>query len=182
MHLLRADAKGTRVERGEEAALEKIADGHTAFLSWRALVTGAKSSPRETRRFIEVKPVLDFGALEPGETASDAIRAAAASLHLTPQNGVRVRLTGPVPLSDEEFATLAERAPLMLGAMLLAVVLTLWLAVRSFRIIAGICCTDASNLAASVMAMGRPSHAGSILAWQARRSMRLRNTLARLMH
>ena len=26
---------------------------------------------------------------------------------------MRVRLTGPVPLSDEEFATLAERAELM---------------------------------------------------------------------
>jgi len=35
-----------------------------------------------------------------------AIRAAARSLNLTPEHGVTVRLTGPVPLSDEEFATL----------------------------------------------------------------------------
>ncbi len=121
--------------------LGAIANGRSAFLSWRSLITGAKSSPRETRRFIEVQPRLDFAALEPGAEASDAIRAAAVSLGVTPDHGVRVRLTGPVPLSDEEFATLADRAALMLGAMMLAVVVTLWLAVRSFRIIASILVT-----------------------------------------
>jgi hopanoid biosynthesis associated RND transporter like protein HpnN len=121
--------------------LEKIVDGKSAFLSWRSLITGAKPSPQEVRRFIEVKPVLDFAALEPGDSATNAIRSTAAALHLTPQNGVRVRLTGPVPLSDEEFATLADRAALMLGAMLLAVLATLWAAVRSFRIIGAILIT-----------------------------------------
>jgi hopanoid biosynthesis associated RND transporter like protein HpnN len=105
------------------------------------------------RRFIEVQPRLDFGALEPGAKASDAIRATAASLHLTPQNGVRVRLTGPVPLSDEEFATLADRAALMGAAMMLAVLATLWLAVRSFKIIACILATLVIGLAIT-MALG----------------------------
>ena len=122
-------------------ALGAIVDGRSAFLSWRSLLTGSQVSSRETRRFIEVQPKLDFGALEPGEGASDAIRAAARTLGLTPERGVRVRLTGPVPLSDEEFGTLAERAALMLSAMMLAVVWTLWLAVRSFRIIASILIT-----------------------------------------
>jgi hopanoid biosynthesis associated RND transporter like protein HpnN len=121
--------------------LGRIADGQTAYLSWRSLITGAKATRQETRRFIEVQPKLDFGALEPGEKASAAIRAAAASLQLTQDRGVRVRLTGPVPLSDEEFATLADRAVLMLSAMMLAVLATLWLAVRSFRIIACILVT-----------------------------------------
>ncbi len=133
--------------------LASVADGGKPFFSWRALVTGAPPSARETRRFIEVQPQLDFGALEPGASATDAIRAAAASLHLTPDNGVRVRLTGPVPLSDEEFATLADRAWLMGGAMLLAVLATLWLAVRSFRIIACILVTLFVGLAVT-MALG----------------------------
>ena len=98
--------------------LAKIAAGQTSYLSWRSLITGVPATPQETRRFIEVQPRLDFGALEPGASATDAIRAAAASLHLTPDNGVRVRLTGPVPLSDEEFATLADRAALMGAAMM----------------------------------------------------------------
>jgi len=66
---------------------------------------------------------------------------------------VRVRLTGPVPLSDEEFGTLADRAGLMVSAMLLAVLLTLWLAVRSFRIIACILITLVAGLMIT-MALG----------------------------
>jgi len=152
----RGQAKLQDLERpivGFDATLSQIANNQTAFLSWRSLITGTKSSPQETRRFIEVKPVLDFGALEPGENATNAIRAAAARLHLTVQNGVRVRLTGPVPLSDEEFATLADRAALMGGAMLLSVLATLWAAVRSFRIIACILITLIVGLAIT-MALG----------------------------
>ncbi len=152
----RGDAKLADLKRPIAAigdTLAKVAGGQRAFLSWRSLVTGAPPSQRETRRFIEVQPKLDFGALEPGASASDAIRAAAQSLHLTPENGVRVRLTGPVPLSDEEFATLADRAALMGGAMLAAVIATLWLAVRSFKIIFAILLTIFMGLAIT-MALG----------------------------
>ncbi len=134
----RGQAKLEQLQRpieGLNRTLGAVAHGQKAFLSWRQLITGAQPSRQETRRFIEVKPALDFAALEPGADASDAIRAAAVRLHLTPDNGVRVRLTGPVPLSDEEFATLADRALLMGGAMMAAVLATLWLAVRSFKII-----------------------------------------------
>ncbi|MBV9421072.1 MAG: MMPL family transporter, partial [Alphaproteobacteria bacterium] len=134
------------------STLADITAGQTTWLSWRSLVTGAPASSRETRRFIEVQPKLDFGALEPGADATDAIRASAASLHLTPDNGVRVRLTGPVPLSDEEFATLADRAALMGAAMMLAVLATLWLAVQSFRIIVAILITLFVGLVATMAA------------------------------
>ncbi len=133
--------------------LAQVTDGHKAWLSWRALVTGAPAQTRDTRRFIEVQPKLDFTALQPGADASEAIRATARSLHLTPDKGVRVRLTGPVPLSDEEFATLAERAALMGIAMMAAVTLTLWLAVRSFKIIFSILLTLTIGLAIT-MALG----------------------------
>lgn len=152
----RGQAKLSDLERPIAAfgdTLAKIADGRKAFLSWRSLITGQKPSSQETRRFIEVKPVLDFSALEPGESATNAIRQTAAALHLTPENGVRIRLTGPVPLSDEEFATLADRAALMLGAMLLAVLATLWAAVRAFRIIAAILVTLVVGLTIT-MALG----------------------------
>lgn len=126
--------------------LATVAAGGRAFLSWQSLV-GAQSAEQPTRGFIEVQPALDFDALSPGAAATDAIRAAARDLHLTPDQGVRVRLTGPVPLADEEFATLAERADLMGIVMLLAVTLTLWLAVRSFRIIFCILATLFTGLA-----------------------------------
>jgi hopanoid biosynthesis associated RND transporter like protein HpnN len=117
------------------------AKGETQFMSWRALITGAPPKPEEIRRFIEVKPKLDFNALEPGAVASEAIRADARAMNLDPAHGVRVRLTGPVPLSDEEFATLTDRVWLMVGAMMGGVLLTLWLALRSFKIIFAILVT-----------------------------------------
>ena len=114
--------------------LGDVAQGKQAFLSWQTLVSGSKRAPR-TRSFLEVQPALDFKALSPGAAASDDIRKAARDLHLTPDRGVRVRLTGPIALQDEEYATLAERAGLMGALMIAAVTLTLWLAVQSFRII-----------------------------------------------
>jgi len=155
MGIEHGDAKLADIDRPMKAfgaVLNRVANGEKTWLSWRSMVTGAPSAARETRRFIEVQPKLDFGALEPGASATDAIRAAARSLKLTPENGVRVRLTGPVPLSDEEFATLADRAVLMGVAMMLAVLATLWLAVRSFKIIAAILVTLFIGLAMTMAA------------------------------
>ena len=61
---------------------------------------------------------MDYAALEPGAAASDAIRHIAQSLGLDPAHGVTVRLTGPVPLADEEFASLAQDAHLSSGRCL----------------------------------------------------------------
>lgn len=120
---------------------DAAARGKTDFMSWRSLITGTKPRLEEIRRFIEVKPRLDFNALEPGLEANDRIRAEAKALNITPEHGVRLRLTGPVPLSDEEFATLTDRAGLMVGAMMGGVLLTLWLALRSLKIIFAILVT-----------------------------------------
>ena len=121
--------------------LEAAAQGRVDYLSWRSLITGAAPKPEEIRRFITVKPRLDYNALEPGLEASTAIRNAAKALNIDPAHGVRIRLTGDVPLSDEEFATLTDRAGLMVGAMLAGVLLTLWLAVKSWKLIAAILMT-----------------------------------------
>ena len=134
-------------------SLAAAAQGRTQYLSWRSLVTGAPAKPQEIRRFIEVQPRLDFDALEPGARASNALRADAKALDLTPENGVTVRLTGDVPLSDEEFGTLTDRVWLMTGAMMGGVLLTLWLALRSFKVIFAILVTLAVGLAVT-MAIG----------------------------
>jgi uncharacterized protein len=128
--------------------LGPVADGKPAWLSWQALVSG---SAGHTRSFIEVQPALDFDALSPGAAAADQIRAEARTLGLDAAHGVRVRLTGPIPLQDEEYATLADRAGLMGAVMLLAVLFTLWLAVQSARIILAILVTLFAGLA---MTMG----------------------------
>ena len=127
--------------------LAAAAKGKTDYLSWRALITGQAPRPEELRRFIEIKPKLFYDQLEPGRRASDAIRTGAAQLGLDPEHGVRVRLTGDVPLRDEEFGTLTDRVWLMITAMMGGVLATLWLALRSFKIIFAILVTLFAGLA-----------------------------------
>ena len=115
--------------------LEKVNAGQPASFSWRDLVEGHASQPSELRRFLQIRAALDYSALEPGLEASDAIRKAAADLDLRGKYQARLRLTGPVPLADEEFATIKENAVLN-GTVTIAVVLfILWMALRWVRII-----------------------------------------------
>ncbi|HEX3365086.1 MMPL family transporter [Phenylobacterium sp.] len=128
-------------------ALQTVAAGKPAFFSWQAMVAGGGGGLQApTRRFIIARPKLDYGALMPGVDSSDAIRAAAKSLALDGAHGVRVRLTGAVPLSDEEFGSLADRAWLVSGSMLLAVLVMLWLAVKSVRLVVAILTTTLVGL------------------------------------
>ena len=78
------------------APIETTLAGRPAYFSWRELLSGQPPSGRETRQFVEIDPVLDFNALEPGAHATDAIHRAAYGLKLKEQ-GVTVRLTGSIP-------------------------------------------------------------------------------------
>ncbi|WP_231712368.1 MMPL family transporter [Vineibacter terrae] len=128
---------------------QAVVDGKPAYFSWTALIGEPQAGPPPTRRFIEIQPRLDYDALMPGEAASAAIRAAAEKLGLTPQAGVHVRLTGPVPMADEEFATIAENGGLLATFMIVAVLAMLWLAVRSVRMIVAILVTLIIGLVAT---------------------------------
>ena len=116
-------------------ALERLAKGKAPAFSWRTLIAGREAKPSELRRFVNIQPVLDFNDLQPGGKATAVIREAASRLGLTPEHGVKVRLTGSVALSDEEFATVSEGAVLNGVITLLLVGLVLWLALRKARII-----------------------------------------------
>jgi hopanoid biosynthesis associated RND transporter like protein HpnN len=116
-------------------ALDNVLAGRAASFSWREIVSEGPPNPGDLRGLIDIVPKLDFGALEPGEAATNAIRAAAAKLDLAAKYQARVRLTGPVAIENEEFATLKEGA-LANGIITMTVVLIiLWLALRSGRII-----------------------------------------------
>ena len=91
-------------------AIEAALYDRYAPLSWQQLFSGRAPQPRELRRFILAKPILNYAKLQPGKRATAAIHAAAQKLGLTPDRGVRVRVTGPIALSDAEFATLSRSA------------------------------------------------------------------------
>lgn len=127
-------------------ALESLRAGKPTFFSWRTLISGGTPDKRELRHLILVDPSLEFARLEPGKVPIDAIRKAAKTLQLDGAHGVLVRLTGPVPLQDEEFATLAERAPLIAVLATAAIITMLWMAVRSVWLIASILATTLVGL------------------------------------
>ena len=107
----------------------------TATFSWRELTSDKPLTDSDKRAFIEFKPILDFNALEPGKTATDAIRQAAAELNLAGEYGARVRLTGPVPIANEEFATVQDGAIVNGIGTVLVVLVILWMALHSSKII-----------------------------------------------
>jgi hypothetical protein len=117
------------------ATIESNLAGQDKPLALQSMGPEQKSSPRDLRKFILTKPILDYTALEPGAASSNALRAVVNDLHLTPDHGVRVRLTGSVALNDEEFASVAEGtgfATILSGVLVLVILL---LALRSLRIV-----------------------------------------------
>jgi hypothetical protein len=100
----------------------------------------------ELRRIVVASPVLDFQSLLSGEKPTAFIREAARQARYDPAHGVRVRLTGEVPLRDDEFATLADRAALIGSLAAVAILTMLWMAVRSPRLIVAIMTTTLIGL------------------------------------
>jgi hopanoid biosynthesis associated RND transporter like protein HpnN len=117
------------------AAIEKVNAGQPASFSWHELVEGGASAPDELLRFLQIRASLDYSELEPGERATDAIRQAAKDLDFASKYQANLRLTGPVPMADEEFATIKENAALNATVTIVVVLVILWLALRWARII-----------------------------------------------
>lgn len=135
-------------------AFEDILAGRQTYFSWRGLMSGQPPDRRELRHFLSVKPILNYALLQPGLIPSDFIHQSARDLGLTPDHGVTIRLTGPVPLADEEFATVKEGFGLNGTLTALIVLCIIWVALKSLRIvlavalgvIVGLCVTAAVGL------------------------------------
>jgi uncharacterized protein len=130
-------------------ALGDESRGEPTFFSWQSLLSGQAPDRRELRHIILIDPVLNFAQLRPGQAPIEAIRATATRLGLDSAHGVRVRVTGSVALQDQEFATLAQRAGLIACVASGAIILMLWFAVRSPRLIASILVTMVAGLVAA---------------------------------
>jgi len=128
----------TRPLSMSSTTLENVLAGRPASLSWQAMVSGKEPASSDLRRLIEVRPVLDFSALQPGAASSSAIRQAATDLQLAQKYQARVRLTGSVPMADEEFATVQHGALANAIATIVIVLTILWLALKSARLIVAV--------------------------------------------
>jgi uncharacterized protein len=118
--------------------VENVLNTGSGTFSWRELVSDKPLTDSDRRAFIEFKPVLDYNALEPGKDATDAIRQAARDLNLAGEYGARVRLTGPVPIANEEYATVQDGAIVNGIGTILVVLVILWMALHSTKIISAV--------------------------------------------
>lgn len=115
-------------------AINAALDGKAAAIDWAGLFgqMQAKSPPRA---LVIAKVKLDLTALEQGADATAFIRAQANEMGLTPDQGFRIRLTGEVPLTDEEFATIATGTTFAGVLAVLGVGMLMVLALGSFRLV-----------------------------------------------
>jgi len=114
---------------------EDVLNKGSAYFSWHQLVSDKDLTDSEKRAFIEFKPVIDYSALEPGKNATDAIRKAAADVGFADKYQARVRLTGPIPIANEEYATVQDGAIVNGIGTVIVVLIILWLALHSAKII-----------------------------------------------
>ncbi len=84
------------------SAIEAVLNQRFYELSWLELMQGGKSDPDERRRFIMVRPRLDYSRLMPAKAAMEAVQRFAGELKLNRDNGIRLRITGDAALEYEE--------------------------------------------------------------------------------
>ena len=133
--------------------VEKVTANQPATFSWRELSSTEPLTESDKRTLLMIRPVLDFKALEPGGAAVDAIRKAAEDVKLAGDYSARVRLTGPVPIANDEFATVQEGALVTHTGTVLIVLFILWCALKSSKIIAAVFITLVIGLSVTT-AMG----------------------------
>jgi hopanoid biosynthesis associated RND transporter like protein HpnN len=121
-----------------DQTLRDVLAGKPATFSWQELVQGSRRQNRQLRHFIEVQPILDFSALQPGRKATDGIQRSAADLKLGERFGAKVELTGPVPINDDQFSVIRQSALRDTLTALLGALIILWLALRSWKIVAAV--------------------------------------------
>ncbi|MET0259304.1 MAG: MMPL family transporter [Methylobacterium sp.] len=126
--------------------LKTVLSGKPARMSWQELLAGGKTESTDKRKFVMIQPVLDYNALEPGREATKLIRSVAKDLKITEAEGLRMRLTGPVAVADDEFATLSDDAFLNYSITTAAIVLFLFLALRSGPLVIAVLITTFAGL------------------------------------
>ncbi len=112
--------------------LNDAAAGHPTPLSWSSLIGGGLAN---STVFVVLHPVLDHGSMQQGKAATAALEAIAAKLPDVMAGRAKLGITGEVPLTDQQFASLTDGLAIGTTIMLLLITLWLFLALRSVRLI-----------------------------------------------
>jgi hypothetical protein len=106
---IRLDDLAWPLSLAEKTLGDVLSDRHATF-SWQELTQGSAPKAAQLRHFLEIDPVLNFSALQPGADATARIRQAVADLDLEARFGAAVDLTGQVPMNDDQFSVIQQSA------------------------------------------------------------------------
>jgi hypothetical protein len=138
--------------------VEAQAAGGFRHLSWQNLMSGKTDVAGRNRRIVVIQPALDFHSLQPAAKAMAELRRLIRELKLTPDNGVRVRLTGSAAMEHEELKSVEDGMGLAAALSLILVVGLLVVGLRSWRLVATTFLTLVAGLiwtaAFGIMALG----------------------------
>jgi uncharacterized protein len=133
------------------AALDQVIEaelaGRPGRISWQELLLGGADDPEQRRRYLFVKPVLDFSELFPAEPGILYLRESVEALDLPRTAGATVRITGDAALGYEELESASRGAGRAGIAALFMVTGVLWLALRSFALVLATLVTLLTGLA-----------------------------------
>ena len=115
--------------------IEAQAEKKFARLSWQNLMRGKPNTKSVKRRFILLKPALDFSYLQPATAAMATLRTAIKSFNLIPAHGVRVRLSGSAALAQEELKSVKTGMGIAAVLSLTLVLSLLIIGLRSVRLV-----------------------------------------------
>jgi len=130
---------------GLEAVFAAIADvaeaearGEVKFLAWSGMLAGkpGEAEPADDRRrFVIVKPKLDFGSLSPADDAMETIRKLGHEMGIDAAHGLNLRLTGSAALEEEELASVETGMGLAAVISLVLVLVILVAGLGSVRLV-----------------------------------------------
>jgi len=115
-------------------AIEAALANQPYRVSWQQLMMDKASGLGFTKRFVFIKPILNFQEFLPAEKSLIVINQAVTDSLKDELAGVNVRLTGEVILEHEEMLTVSQGTAAAGVASMVLVCIILWIAYRSFKL------------------------------------------------
>ena len=111
-------------------AMQALMSGQPYQLSWQQMMTERRERFGTTLRLVLIKPVFDFKQLLPAEKTLRAVRQAAAAVQQA-MPGVRIRMTGEVPLEQDDMQSISRSATVAGVISFILVCMSLLVGLRS---------------------------------------------------
>jgi uncharacterized protein len=111
-------------------AMRALMAGRPYQLSWQRMMTEQQARFGMTLRLVLVKPILDFNQLLPAEKTLRAVRQAAETVQQA-MPGVTIRMTGEVPLEQDDMQSISRSATVAGVISFILVCMSLLVGLRS---------------------------------------------------